>query len=118
MRRSWVWMDGRGLVEIDPRRPPARRLEIMADGWTHGVRSPVDGTWLDSRAAVREHNRRHDCEDVGGDAGLHRPRRPQPMPPVADSIRDAIELIHAGKSATLEAATASDMAHVRRSHGR
>ena len=39
--------------------------------------SPVDGTLLSSRAAVREHNRRNSVADVGNDAAFQEPSKPK-----------------------------------------
>ena len=39
--------------------------------------SPVDGTVLSSRAAVRAHNRRNAVADVGNDPSFKHPQKPE-----------------------------------------
>ena len=69
MRTRYVMRDGR-LVEVKPTKPAAHN--IIRDCYSSNpVRSPVDGTLLDSRAKLREHNARNGCVDVGGDPAFN-----------------------------------------------
>ncbi len=48
--------------------PTERAHNIIRDCYSNNpVRSPVDGTLLDSRAKLRDHNARNGCVDVGND---------------------------------------------------
>lgn len=53
-----------------PREPSGPT--IMVDSYSSNpVRSPVDGSVLDSRRALRAHNDRHGVADVGSDLAFH-----------------------------------------------
>jgi len=108
-----VWKDG-GLVEVVSSFRPRPRLQIISDRTT-AVLSPVDGSIISSRADMREHNRRNDCEDVGNDPGFQEAWTPRPlgMKPVQESVHEAIEQIEAGNGAHLAPATAEDYARAK-----
>lgn len=66
---------------------------VMRD--KEGYVSPLDNTYVEGRAAHREHMNRHDVYEVGdakiGD--LSRGRNNNPLPPIPVSIKQAIEQI-------------------------
>ena len=69
MRTRYVMRDGK-LVEVKATKPGAHN--IIRDCYSSNpVRSPVDGTLLDSRAKLREHNARNGCVDVGNDPAFN-----------------------------------------------
>ena len=73
MRTRFVMRGGR-LVEVRATKPGAHT--IMGDCYSSNpVLSPVDGTLLDSRAKLREHNARNGCVDVGNDPAFNEPAR-------------------------------------------
>ena len=73
MRTRYVLRDGK-LVEVKAAKPGAHN--IIRDCYSSNpVLSPVDGTLLDSRAKLREHNARNGCVDVGNDPAFNEPAR-------------------------------------------
>lgn len=64
MRQVFVMRDGRLVLKEEA--GPYRGLTIIRD--TPGCVSPIDRTWVEGRAARREHMRRHDA--VEADPGL------------------------------------------------
>lgn len=50
--------------EQAPRRPGAP-VNVMRD--QPGFNSPIDGTWLEGRKDIREHERKHNVTQVGND---------------------------------------------------
>ena len=73
MRTRFVMRGGR-LVEVKATKPRAHN--IIRDCYSSNpVLSPVDGTLLDSRAKLREHNARNGCVDVGNDPAFNEPAR-------------------------------------------
>lgn len=87
MREVWVYDKDFGMMV--PKResrhhnryhelsnPDIPTPMVMADCYhTNPVQSPVDGRPLDSRAALREHNKRNDVIDVGNDQAAIRPSK-------------------------------------------
>ncbi len=69
------------------------------------VQSPVDLTALDSRSAVREHNRRNDVIDIGNDRGADVPKRDfyADIPADVKTAHDKIEQNHPESLAIIEA---------------
>ena len=96
-RSRYVWRDGK-LVEIDldqarevrrAMRASAQVLGDIPDAFT----SPVDGSVISSRAALREHNKRNGVVDIGDENAP--PRQDHtPLPPFADDWRDAREFLN------------------------
>ncbi len=73
MRTRYVMRDGK-LVEVKAAKPGAHN--IIRDSYSSNpVLSPVDGTLLDSRAKLRDHNARNGCVDVGNDPAFNEPGR-------------------------------------------
>ena len=77
MKRRYRYDRSQGrVVEVfagDQARAP---MTIMGDCYSSNpVLSPVDGTLLDSRAKLREHNARNGCVDVGNDPAFNEPAR-------------------------------------------
>ena len=80
--RRWVQIKGFGLVDRDllehNAEPAPKAPTIMRNCYARNpVQSPVDFSVLDSRKAVREHNKRNDVVDVGGDKAFKRPQTPK-----------------------------------------
>ena len=85
MRQSWVLDEAAGRLvpaaefyarkaALDGRCRTGSPM-VITDLQPHEVcRSPVDGSVLGSRAAIREHNIRNDVESVGNDARYIHPR--------------------------------------------
>ena len=66
MGTRYIWDKSKGrLVEAANFRFGPPGPQIMRD--QAGFRSPIDGSWVEGRAAVREHERRHDVRQVGTD---------------------------------------------------
>ena len=62
------------LVQVEATKPRAHN--IIRDCYSSNpVLSPVDGTLLDSRAKLRDHNARNQCVDVGNDPAFNDPAR-------------------------------------------
>ena len=69
----YVMRDGH-LVEVKATKP--RVHTVITDAYSKNpVLSPVDGTLLDSRAKLRDHNARNGCVDVGNDPAFNEPAR-------------------------------------------
>ena len=72
-RKTYRWNKReKRMVEITP---PARRVgvTIIEDCFSKNpTPSIIDGTYLDSRAKVREHEKIHDVDHVGNDQGVRR----------------------------------------------
>ena len=76
MKRRYRYDRSQGrLVEVFAGERP-RVHNLMRDCYSNNpVLSPVDGTLLDSRAKLREHNARNGCVDVGNDPAFNEPAR-------------------------------------------
>ena len=89
---KFVYRDGK-VVEATPATRRARVHEVMADAYElNPTVSPIDGTMIDSRARLREHNARHSCVDVGDDSvatGAYRPT-PNSRHEIRREIHEAI----------------------------
>ena len=73
MRTRYVLRGGK-LVKVEPTKPGAHT--IMRDCYSSNpVRSPVDGSIIDSRAKLRAHNARNGVVDVGNDPAFNDPAR-------------------------------------------
>lgn len=82
MRSRYILVGDKLLPEaearaiLDRHRKPSSGITVIQDIGEPFV-SPVDGTLLSSRAAVREHNRRNSVADVGNDAAFSHPAKPR-----------------------------------------
>ena len=63
------------LVEVFAGERPRVHTVITDAYYKNPVLSPVDGTLLDSRAKLRDHNARNGCVDVGNDPAFNEPAR-------------------------------------------
>ncbi len=61
---KYIWHEGRWVPREEFRRP-ASRIHVIPD--VQAFRSPVDGSVISSRSALREHERRHDVRQIGND---------------------------------------------------
>ena len=88
MRTRYVMRDGKLVEKTEAAKP--RVHTVIRDCYSNSpVRSPVDGSLLDSRAKLREHNARNGCIDVGGDPAFNDPaRQGKSWKPDRESIRD------------------------------
>ena len=74
MRTRYVMRDGKLVEKTEAAKPRAHT--VMRDCYSSNpVRSPVDGSLLDSRAKLRDHNARNGVVDVGNDAAFTDPAR-------------------------------------------
>ena len=71
MKRTYRIINGK-FVEVTGERQRARNITLIPD-LSYSFVSPVDGTIIDSRKKRREHNKRNEVEDIGGDAAFERP---------------------------------------------
>ena len=84
MKTSYTQIDGKLVLKEKVVRRGG--LTIIKD--IEPFVSPVDGSVVSSRAARREHNRRNQVEDVGGDPAFTRPKqRVMPQGVKEDVIR-------------------------------
>ena len=75
-RRRYRYDKSRGrMVEVTAVGHPHVHTVIRDCYSNNPVRSPVDGTLLDSRAKLRDHNARNGCIDVGNDPAFNDPAR-------------------------------------------
>ena len=75
-RKRYVARGGKWVpVDQDTHRPKPR-IDIMTDS-SDPVRSPVDGTVIQSRRDMREHNARNQVECVGNDEAFKTPAHPE-----------------------------------------
>lgn len=68
MKRTYRWIDGK-MVEVT-REPPAPSsspfvLPDLDSAYNGGFTSPIDETFITSRAQLRDHNRRHGVRQSG-----------------------------------------------------
>ena len=80
--KRYVQIKGFGLVDRDllehNQEPAPAAPTIMTNAYAKNpVQSPVDFSLLDSRKAVREHNKRNDVVDIGNDGAFKRPQTPK-----------------------------------------
>ena len=77
MKRRYRYDRSQGrMVEVFAGERP-RAHNLMRDCYSNNpVLSPVDGTLLDSRAKLRDHNARNGCVDVGNDSRIQRAGAP------------------------------------------
>lgn len=93
MRQTFVMRNGK-LVDkrfAEPLQPKGSAAFMAMRDISERV-SPVDGSVITSRPQLIEHNRRNGCTDCGNEH-LVKPgeqRQPKYMPPVSDSIREAL----------------------------
>ena len=93
-RRRYRYDKSQGrVVEVFAVERPLVHTIITDAYYKNPVRSPVDGTLIDDRTALKAHNRRHDVVDVGNDPVAIRPRAPIKPEGVGDDIRTAIQQI-------------------------
>ena len=97
MIKRWILVDGKLLPEEEARaiqakaKPKSPGITVIPDIAESFV-SPVDGSTLDSRAAVREHNIRNSVVDIGNDPAYKNPKRPASLresaaPMIADLLK-------------------------------
>ena len=60
MRTTYVWRDGKLVEKSDA--PPLSGITIIRD--TPGCVDPIEGKWLEGRAARREFMKRHDVVEA------------------------------------------------------
>jgi hypothetical protein len=72
----YVWdRDASALVEVtDAPRAPSAAPMVMRD--TPGVKSPIDGKFIEGRADRREHMKRHNVREVDPSEKPKRPVEP------------------------------------------
>ena len=76
-RRRYCYDKSQGrVVEVFAVERPLVHTIITDAYFKNPVRSPVDGTMIDGRTALKAHNRRHNVVDVGDDPVAIRPRAP------------------------------------------
>lgn len=84
MRKRWVQIGGE-LVEVTADYvPDPRSALVMPD--IKGYRSMCDGSWVDGRAAHREHLRMHNVIEVGNELDKPKPRKVGPPPGLKQRI--------------------------------
>ena len=97
MRRSYVWREGQGFVEFDRKARRTPGLTIISDLATP-FQSPVDGSWITSKAERREHNVVNECVDIGNDSTLHHPKQDYvPIPNIEEDISRAYDQLDSGQ---------------------
>lgn len=75
-RQRFVWVDGRGLVEVPPDwRPPPRAFAIISDAH-EPFQSQASGRWFDSKSAYRRELKALGYEETGNEV----PRPPEFKP--------------------------------------
>ena len=83
-------------------RPPkfGRGPEILvADAYSNNpIKSPIDGSIIDSRGALRAHNEKHDVVDVGDDSIGS--RDPRPVNRGGEGLREDLEETYAELAVT------------------
>ena len=87
-RETWVWRDGE-LVEkhlATPLHAEGSSLYVISDT-VEGFRSMADGNMYDSKSRYRADLRARGCVEIGNE---RMERRPTPLPPVRDYMRQAI----------------------------
>ena len=76
MKRRYRYDRSQGrLVEVFAGERPCVHTVITDAYGKNPVRSPVDGTLIDGRTALKAHNRQHDVVDVGNDPAFNEPAR-------------------------------------------
>jgi len=75
-------------------RPAPRKRAFYIIGDIQPYRSPITGEVISSRPAHEDHKRRHDVEEMGNERPA--PRKPEPLPPIQQDIKEAIEKVEAG----------------------
>ena len=91
---TYVWHRGIGKVvpkEDAPPDPRERKAPVNLMGDIEPFVSPVDGKPVMSRAARREHNRRHGVVDIGNDQGVFKRKTPYEPRGVGEDIKRAFE---------------------------
>lgn len=94
MRRRYIWRDGDWLDVTDWKRAPHVGPYIIRDGMPDALH-PANGATYDSKSAFRAATRAAGMIEMGTDA----PMTPAPraeMPPVADSVREAVTMLEQG----------------------
>lgn len=102
-RRRYVFRNG-NWVELDLAAPlpPRKTPYIMRD--ISPYPSVITGEIITSRSAHRDHLRAHGCIEVGNETMTP---SPEPLPPVQDDIREAMQAspeVHAEARAAMGAA--------------
>lgn len=89
-RRRWIWVEGRGLVEVATDHQPRPRVAIIGDQPERAFRSMADGKMYDSKSRYRAEVRARGLEEVGNDQ--IEIRRPEPPSAVEDICRTIAEM--------------------------
>jgi len=63
VRTTYVFLDGK----LVPKTEARQRSGFFVVSDQEGFRSPVDGSWVDGKAAVREHERKYEIRQCGDD---------------------------------------------------
>lgn len=92
MRQRFVWIAGRGLVEVDPDyRSPPRPFAIHSDT-VEPFRSMADGQHYTSRSRYRAEVKARGLEEVGNERAAFDPVRPEPDSAGPDLARAFTEM--------------------------
>lgn len=65
MAVEFYWLNGRRYTPDEWNSARKSGPEIMRD--QAGFKSPIDGSWVEGRAAVRAHERKHEVRQLGND---------------------------------------------------
>lgn len=66
-RRRWIWIEGKGLVEVSPEAPPPRpRVHFIGDQH-RPFRSMADGKMYDSKSRYRAEIKARGYVELGND---------------------------------------------------
>lgn len=66
---------------------------LIADAYGNNpIKSPIDGSIIDGRQALRDHNRKHDVEDIGDDPVGY--QTPTPRNRGGEGLREDLEQIY------------------------
>lgn len=67
-KKRWIYVNGTAVPAEEYQAEPQHGLLIAQD--LPGFKSPVDGTWVEGRKALREHNKRNDVVNTADLQGL------------------------------------------------
>ena len=96
-RRRWIWVDGRGLVEVDVNTPPRPRVHLVSDHH-EPFQSQADGRMFDSKSAYRRSLKEQGYEEWACSAesrmkAVEQAQARPELPPVKDDLKAAGEMI-------------------------
>ena len=105
---SKAYRDGYDLIDWKPLKSTASRetREQRAAGPYFipdiaPYRSPIDGSVVGGRRQHRDHMRAHGVIEVGNEKPV--PFKPKPLPSIADSVREAAQMLNNGYRPRLDA---------------